>query len=273
MNDNLTDAEAAAFREEEDNLSQRQPTRGRQREERRFDKTQLHESHHGQYVHRDYAAHFFRWGWVSRQIQPGEWVLDIGCGQDQPLAKVMSGRPGGNREQYIGVDLNRVAKKFNAAWAKVLDEFNFIEQHDELLQMIPDGFDRIVCLEVIEHMGVGDGRRLLEAAQKVIVQGGTLYLSTPVFSGIAAANHIHEYTVPELQQVLTETGWNVVDRKGTFANISAIKNAMRTAGDSHALQMLQRMSMWFGNDVISTLFAHEYPDASRNNIWVCQPNG
>ena len=66
-----------------------QPTRRVVRPPRRFDQTQLKGSALGYMVHRDYAAHFFRWGWATRFIKAGARVLDLGCGQEQPLAKVL----------------------------------------------------------------------------------------------------------------------------------------------------------------------------------------
>lgn len=247
---------------------ERQPTRtGRQREERRFDQTQLRESHHGQLVHRDYAAHFFRWGWVARNVHPGEYVLDIGCGQDYPLAKVLTQRPGSNREHYFGVDLNRMAKKPQWSWATFLDDFDFTSRHKELLAMIPDGFDRVVCFEVIEHMAPEDGLRLLQAVQDVIVDTGTLYLSTPVFNGQAAANHIHEYTVIELWEAIEAAGFVVEKRVGTFASLNEIKHSL----SDFEREYLESVKWWFSNDVLSTLLACNHPDQSRNNLWVCRP--
>src|SRR6266436_3865394 len=51
---------------------------------RRFDQTYLSADVHGHYVHRDYAAHFFRWGWVPRHLAGVDHhrVLDIGCGPE-----------------------------------------------------------------------------------------------------------------------------------------------------------------------------------------------
>lgn len=255
-----------------------QPTRRRDREDRRFDKTQLKESHHGKLVHRDYAAHFFRWAFAARQLKPTDYVLDVGCGQDQPLAMVMTQRHGSERERYYGVDLNHIEKKRMFAWATIVDEFNFIEQHKELIIGNPtsrsvlennqvDGFDKIICFEVIEHMEVDDGKRLLDAFQDVIISGGTLYLSTPVFNGYKAANHIHEYTIPELQAAIEAAGFVVERRVGTFANIKDIE---RVASPME-LEAMRSIGWWFSNEVLSVMFACNHPDQSRNNLWICRP--
>src|SRR5262245_13162124 len=79
---------------------------------REFDKTSLHASAQGYQVHRDYAAHFFRWGWVSRNyINETKRVLDIGCGPDGALVKVLAYKANGIPKSYVGVDLNRLGKK------------------------------------------------------------------------------------------------------------------------------------------------------------------
>jgi 2-polyprenyl-3-methyl-5-hydroxy-6-metoxy-1,4-benzoquinol methylase len=242
-----------------------QRTRGRVREERRFDKTQLHESGHGQQVHRDYAAHFFRWGWAGRLVEQGSSVLDVGCGQDQPLAKVLAGRPGGNREKYVGVDLNRINKKFNASWVTVLDETDFIRDWAKI-KKAHGPFDLATCFEVIEHMEPADGDALLDGLYECLRPGGTLLLSTPVFSGQAAANHIHEYGIEELHDKLVKAGFTVELRWGTFGQLPKLRKVMSQA----EREVHDSMARYYGNDVLSVVFALDHPDHASNNAWVCR---
>lgn len=259
----------------------RQPTRStRVVEERRFDKTQLKHVQNKLRVHRDYLSHVLRWefivrelsdypaycakyGWVTREVQNGFQILDVGCGQEQPLAHVLSYKLNTLPQRYVGVDLNKIQRKFGAGWAKVLDEFDFTARHQELGK-----FDVAACLEVIEHMGVDDGARLLDGIRECLLEGGILYLSTPVFDGRAAANHVHEYTIPELSTLVAACGFEILERRGTFASVPDIERAMKQADDVHALDVWGRLKGWFGGDVLSVFMASLYPDASRNNIWV-----
>jgi 2-polyprenyl-3-methyl-5-hydroxy-6-metoxy-1,4-benzoquinol methylase len=190
---------------------------------RRFDKTQLRASGHGRTVHRDYAAHFFRWGWVARQITQGMKILDVGCGQDQPLLYVLGSRIQTVPELYVGVDLNNIAKKSNVRWSKIYDNFDFVTNGQKLIDQ-HGPFDRVVNFEVIEHMGTQDGAILLERFHDALRDGGYLYLSTPVFDGMAAANHVHEYTIPELRAAIQGAGFTVEKRIGTFASKPDIIN-------------------------------------------------
>ncbi len=264
----------------------RQPTRSKRvREDRRFDKTQLRAAGHGRTVHRDYLAHALRWnfvaeeinravaypdfalkyGWVDKKIKAGLKILDVGCGQDQSLMYVLAARLNTVPKLYVGVDLNRIAKKSNCKWAKILDEFDFVGRQAELLEDYGQ-FDVITNFEVIEHMGVDDGKRLLLAMRDMLTSTGVLYLSTPVFNGSAAANHVHEYTIPELDAQIRSCGFRVVGRYGTFASKPEIKATLTVA----ERQVFDKLEQWFGGEVLSNIFAPLHPDHSRNNLWVLQ---
>jgi 2-polyprenyl-3-methyl-5-hydroxy-6-metoxy-1,4-benzoquinol methylase len=240
--------------------------RGDAREDRRFDQTQLRAAKYGERVHRDYAAHFFKWGFATRHIGPTDRVLEVGCGGDLPLVNVL--RMGGryNPASYLGCDLNNVAA-YRPAWATVKDHFNFV---DDYLQLATeDAYTLGVCIEVIEHMDVEDGRKLLAGFRTLLTDDGKLILSTPVFNGRAAKNHIHEYTVPELQQLIEEAGFTVLERYGTFASY---RDIVKVATPAHR-EVLDGIRQLYSEEVTACFLAPLYPDESRNNVWVLTPRG
>lgn len=272
----------------DDENEEKDPNRPRQRrrssrnikEDRLYDGTQLHAGHHGYFVHRDYAAHFFRWGFASRWIKPGMRVLDIGSGQDLPLARVISAPnvyPNCKPEIVVCVDWNPIVRNFNPQWLSVHDQFDFclnwpqlvgsLLQDNQTYVDIPEQhFDLITCFEVIEHMDLAAGDQLLQGAYGCLKPGGVFLLSTPVFDGSAAANHIHEYTVEELYHKLIANGWVLRARFGTFASLDVMK---RNILPEHQ-QLVEQLSSYYGNDVLSCFLAPLYPDHSRNNTWVLQ---
>lgn len=262
-----------------DLLMSRQPTRrGKYREVRRFDRTQLKSNSDGRVVGRDYAAHFFRWAWVTRQIEPNQTLLDVGCGQETPIVYVLMKRIGDQPLHYVGVDLNPIPNPPGFRWCTVIDQFSFVDQYQDLGTEFkargnvlntkgifkPGYFDLATNLEVIEHMQPADGKVLLEGIRHWVKPDGYLYLSTPVFDGKAAVNHCHEYTIPELQKLVESTGWEVEKRWGTFANINAIRKVAR----SDELEVMDRIGLYYNPEVQSILLAPLYPDHSRNNLWV-----
>lgn len=236
---------------------------------RRYDTTQLHETGHGQRVHRDYAAHFFRWGWASRFVKSKETrVLDVGCGQDLPLVKILTASLSTVPAKYVGVDLNKITRRTGISWVEaILDEFDFPGGGWEVVARDHGPFDLVSCFEVIEHMHKVDGERLLAGIRECMADGAKLLLSTPVYNmRKMAANHIHEWTVDELRESIEASGLRVVERFGTFASWNDIK---RVCTDAER-ELVDQVGRFYGGDVLACFLAPKYPDASRNNAWVVE---
>jgi len=210
-----------------------------------------------------------KYGWVSKHLQQGLSILDVGCGQDQNLLHVLQARIQTIPSRYLGIDLNKIAKKPQIKWAKIWDEFNFVDRWKEVLQQNKP-FDVAVCFEVIEHMMPEDGTKLLTGIYNCLKPGGVCYLSTPVFNGFAAVNHCHEYTIMELQVKIKQVKFIIKQRIGTFASKPAIKKAMKEANDVSGLNVYESLENWLGSEVLACFMAPLYPDASRNNCWLLQ---
>lgn len=234
--------------------------------DRRYDTTQLRETGHGQRVHRDYAAHFFRWGWASRFVEAGKTtILDVGCGQDVPLVKVLTASLSAVPAKYVGVDLNKISRKPGISWVEaILDEYDFPTDWADVLNRYGP-FSLISCFEVVEHMHREDGLRLLTGIKECLTDDGRALISTPVYDGRKmAANHIKEYTVQEMRDLVEEAGLEVVERFGTFASWNMIRRVCtKTERD-----LLDETGRFYGGDVLACFLAPKYPDASRNNAWV-----
>lgn len=248
------------------------------RDDRDYDTTQLHEAGHGRTLHRDYSAHFWRWSFARRFITAKHNVLEVGCGEDKPLSKILTGGAAAHVGHYTGVDLNKL-KPSNRQRLSFHGEFNFVERWKELLKGDKaGGYDVVVNYEVIEHMKVEHGAKLLKAMFACLKPGGVLLLSTPVYDGVRhAANHIHEYTVPELQKAIEKAGFEVERRFGTFMDIKHIGKELPSdanfdpAALRGAIAMVKRcLSEYFDNDAISNIFGPLHPDHARNNLWVCR---
>ncbi len=149
---------------------------------------------------------------------------------------------------------------------------SFVERYKELLKDRPGGFDIVVHLEVIEHMKVEHGAKLLKACHASLKPGGVMLMSTPCYDGVRhAANHIHEYTVPELQAATEKAGFKVEKRFGTFMDIKHLGKADTDRASKAAIAEVARaLGQYFDNDAISNIFGPLYPDAARNNLWVCR---
>lgn len=256
-------------------------TREVKRDERDYDTTQLKLGGHGRTLHRDYSSHFFRWSFARRFITAKDSVLEIGCGEEKPLSKILTGGAAAHVDQYVGVDLNKL-KESGSQRLHFYGEFNFNQRYKELLKAHGE-FDVVVHYEVIEHMKVIHGRKLLRAAFECLKPGGIMLMSTPVYDGKRhAANHIHEYYADELQKETEKAGFIVERRFGTFMDIKHI-------GKVKSFELLPEDTPWddseihnaigivstllkdyYDNDAISNIFGPLHPNHARNNLWVCR---
>lgn len=249
-------------------------TRVVERDTRDYDTTQLHMAGHGRSLHRDYSAHFFRWSFARKFININHDVLEVGCGEEKPLSKILTGGAAAKVKSYVGVDLNKL-KPSNSQRLTFHGEFNFVERYKELLkERKGEGFDVLVHFEVIEHINVELGKKFLKACYESLKPGGIMLMSTPCYDGKRhAANHIHEYTVPELQAAAEKAGFVVEQRFGTFMDI---KHIGKVAPDfdpelqDSVKKLRAALSEYYDSDAISCFFAPLYCDHARNNLWICR---
>jgi 2-polyprenyl-3-methyl-5-hydroxy-6-metoxy-1,4-benzoquinol methylase len=260
------------------------------RPERRFDTTALHFDTHGTIVsHADYIAHSEKWDYVWRSIRTGDRLLDVGCGTDQMLVRAICQTQAQatklfykNGGCYVGVDLNEV-KPTNINWAQFIGGLDMTSEagYETALAAIPGnddgvaaelgelrGYTLVVALEVIEHMDVPDGKRLLENMRDLLSPDGRIILSTPVYDGKAMArNHKHEYLVWELKELVESVGLTVVKRYGTFTAEPSLKRVLK-AERPDLLAIYEEIREFHSSGYASGLFAPMFPDVARNNVWV-----
>lgn len=235
------------------------------RDDRDFDTTALRSGGHGASLTRDYSAHFFRWSFARRFIKPTDDVLEVGCGVERPLWRVLfTAAAVPLARSYVGVDLNALPA-WEHARSAFHGGFDFTTRWRELK---PDGgkrgYDVVVSFEVLEHMLVRHGRKLLAGVRELLAPGGAFLLSTPCYDGVRhAANHIHEYTIEELSNEFARAGFVVERRFGTFMDVKHLKRLPSDAQD-----VARRLAEYYDNSAVSCIFAPLLPDYSRNNLWV-----
>ncbi len=235
------------------------------RGDRRFDQSSLRASSYGRIAHRDYAAHWFRWGFAARFCKQDMRVLDIGCGPDQTLPMVLRTSQAHVPSLYVGVDLNHLTRKTGMAWTRIHDKFNYVDDWKKLKKEHGGDFDVIVCFEVIEHMKREDGLRLLQSIRAMLAPDGVALVSTPVYNERhMAANHVHEYRFQEMREVVAEAGLEVDRVHGTFMTAAAIK---RVASPEER-RLVDELSRFYSWDVLANFLAPKYPEASSNCCWV-----
>lgn len=246
--------------------------------DRKYDKTHLSidTAEERILVHRDYIAHCLRWSHVvkrlyERHTYQSARILDIGCGKEVPLAKLLySNRMTG--ACYCGVDMNdlelpemlttAVENKKLEVTLKPKTDASILTADD--LPWIPT---IITCFEVFEHVHPAIARRLVINLRKLIHENGRMYFSTPNWNGSAAANHVNETRHSAIAAVLMECGWKIEEFYGTFASQKDYADRMNVA----ERDIFNRLAEYYDSNLLSVMLAPLFPSHSRNTLWVLSP--
>ena len=257
-------------------------------------------------IHRDLIAHSLRWSHVAKELvalprNSKPRLLDIGCGVEAPLAKMLYSNRLTN-VQYLGIDYGPIKPSmvFPGSFQP-----EFLERTDaaELLRILGETVDmvqadpttmhadrmeavnavleplggvptHVACFEVLEHMLPDDVVKLLLALRKVVGPECVLWFSTPVYNSRvgAAGNHINEMTVDTLGHIFEASGFVVDDRWGTFASQRDYLPIMESAYGKDVVDVFNELKQYYDADLVSILWAPLFPDHSRNNLWRLRPD-
>jgi 2-polyprenyl-3-methyl-5-hydroxy-6-metoxy-1,4-benzoquinol methylase len=158
-----------------------------------------------------------------------ERVLDAGCGSGT-VSQFLSLHAG----EVIGVDSNPSAISFASSTYNA-PNLQFRLGHFEDLTAAKQ-FDRIYCIEVIEHLYEAQAAEALSVFHKMTTPGGQLFLTTPNYRSawpliewlldkfalvatLDEAQHVTHFTKGKLCAVLSRAGWRV-RQIGTFNGVA-----------------------------------------------------
>jgi ubiquinone/menaquinone biosynthesis C-methylase UbiE len=155
-----------------------------------------------------------RAAFARSNVQAGERVLDLGCGEGD-LTAVLAGAGA----RTLGVD---VAEAALARARRRHPELSFERAPiDGPLPLADGSFDVVWASEVIEH--VADTARWLSEVRRVLAPRGRLLVTTPNHGRLALAlrgvehyseplgDHLHLYSTRSLRALLDEFGFTQVD--------------------------------------------------------------
>ena len=144
-----------------------------------------------------------RYKFVTRMVKNTDHVLEVGCGHGLGCLFI-----GQFADQVTGIDVKasfieeaqKLNRRDNVDYA-VADFFKFDDEAK---------FDAVVALDVIEHMEVEDGRRMVEKMAKnlrpdgMVIIGCLSVYSYPYQGALSRASHIHCYDKDELRLLVEE---------------------------------------------------------------------
>lgn len=223
------------------------------------------------FLHRDYIAHCFRWTHVVKYMGQSmryktSRVLDVGCGKEMPLAKLLhSSRMGPAWYGAVDVSALTTPEQFrNASW-KPHQIFSKTDVCDLTEKDLPAKPNVIVNFEVAEHIEPDHCRRMLAKFGELLEPEGRLFISTPCYDANvgAAANHVNEMTYEAFGAVLEDTGFRVQGHWGTFASQKDYKSELTP----ELQDLFDKFRGYYDSNMLATIFAPLFPHRSRNVLW------
>ena len=157
--------------------------------------------------------------------RPGERILDIGCGIGWFAATVASQY----RAEVLAIDASKYS--INEARKRYGNVNNLdFQVCDALLIEYEEAFDKILCLDVLEHFSYKDAQILLKKIYTALREGGSLVLCVPIndvwhlppvrklasFLNIPTFEHKTFFSMRKVEAELKQVGFSIVELSPWF---------------------------------------------------------
>jgi len=150
-------------------------------------------------------------------------VLDCACGLGWGSFLIS-----GYVRELLSIDLDKHAIDFSSSTWKGR-KLNFVEHSALDLESLNRKFDVVLGFELIEHFQFSDGEKLLQQANKALVENGLIILTswfpstreTGQSKGLENKFHLHLYTKEEMRDLLGRSGFSKPRFLGSFMIIAA----------------------------------------------------
>ena len=141
-----------------------------------------------------------RFSLIDRNIRPGIRLLDVGAGER-------------------GME-DKIVAKHDAVVYKSMDIDRHLPHDYYSLDDIDEQFDLVLLLDVIEHLALEDGVKMLQRINELLIDGGNLIINTPnIFNPNRFwldATHKVAYSYEELGGILLSQRFDVVEIYRTY---------------------------------------------------------
>lgn len=203
---------------------------------------------------RDALAHVSRYLWIGEQVielarEEGRPVrlLDVGCG-DAYVARVLQAsfrvKKSETVARYVGLDmdgvsLQRTARSMPKAFSWELIPGDLTDGGLDQRILGEEGFDLIICTEVLEHVQPRFVLPILEGFHGLAPRA---LVSTPNWtggSGRLPQDHVKEWDYHDLLAVMQDAGWHVARSFGTFGQLRRLEDSAEACGFGQVVAWLR----------------------------------
>jgi 2-polyprenyl-3-methyl-5-hydroxy-6-metoxy-1,4-benzoquinol methylase len=132
-------------------------------------------------------------------------------------------------------------------------------------------YDCILLMEIIEHIPVEDGKKVLKKCKELLKENGVLVVSSPnpkkevgqMLTNPAA--HVFEYSLQEMKDLLAENEFQIVDTAGWFGRAKYLKLGL-TPAEKDLYTKLTRL----GSGMRMAIMSFLRPDLAECYTMICR---
>jgi SAM-dependent methyltransferase len=231
--------------------------------------------------HRDQFAHYLRWSHILKEARIGESIVDFGAGKCNLLEVLYRNRY--KPSKYVALEYKKSEMdKAKEKYSNLKFPVEFIQQDiiNPTINLDELKADRVVSFEVAEHVGKNNVPIFLKNFKRCGKNTARFYLSTPNYDPEvgAAGNHTYDSgdgrgKVPqeldhfELQQMILDTGFKIINKFGTFASQKDYKGTL----NEWQTEMFNELNKYYDSNLISNIMAPIIDaEFARNTLWVLE---
>jgi 2-polyprenyl-3-methyl-5-hydroxy-6-metoxy-1,4-benzoquinol methylase len=177
-------------------------------------------------------------------------------------------------KEYMAIDVNNIS--FQDIHRKIIEKMGddnfYLEERTDFSEYLLLPLDLlhphvITCFEVLEHNTVPKVIKILANIHKIANKDTTIFISTPIFNGKAAANHINEMTYEQMHALLKTGEFDIMHTYGTFASQKEIEPVLYESGDNDLTIAYEYLKNYYDSNILACFLAPLFPRYSRNVLW------
>jgi len=180
---------------------------------------------------------------LARELRDSKSVLDVGCGDNSPLRKVLK------TFRSVGLDIHQ-PNIVKSKKEKIHDDYLLSDVASISLRVQPKSFDTVIALDLIEHLPKQEGKQLLRDLEKIAKKKVVIMTPNGFYRQDPYAGNPHQ---------IHRSGWKIEDFTGLGYRVHGLRGLKWLRGE-YATIRFKPWLIWGALSVLSQPLVYSLPN-------------